>query len=72
MVAGMGDGALGQVVGRHEGRCEIRMLKAGWVRGGGNGIEWGGVIVGVARRGSANEAAGSRGVVRTGERIGDD
>ena len=39
MVAGMGDDALGQVVGRYEGRCEMRMLKAGWVRGGGSGIE---------------------------------
>ena len=39
MVAGIGDCALGQVVGRYEGRCEIGMLKAGWVRGRGSGIE---------------------------------
>ena len=40
LVVGMGDGALGQVVGRYEGRCEIGMLKAGRVCGGGGGIEW--------------------------------
>ena len=39
-VDGMGDGALGRVVGRAEGRCEIEMLKADWMRGGGTGIEW--------------------------------
>ncbi len=37
---GMGDGALGQVVGRYEGRGEVGMLKAGWVRGGGSDVEW--------------------------------